>query len=240
MTLIYNQWVRDGKPFLMCQPGLDLRATLGRHGYTGPATGYPDEAHLQAAVPEDHTPFSRTPWPGDQPYPYCLAIDIMPNLGVDTVELAQRLVADKMAGHPGTTPIKYINWTDADGNCWHDEWQPTHERWASTDVGHDHISFRTDFVVSDAMATYDPLEERMSLTAVQAEVLWNSGWIAQGLASMTDPIIIPAHTATDSEPWAAPGATLPNKLAQALKAAGVPGGDHTHDQPSTTGGVHHA
>lgn len=62
------------------------------------------------------------------------------------------------------------------------------------------------------------------LTAEQALIVWNTGWITQRLAENADPIVIPEHPATDTEPWYAPGATLPNALAQAIAAMAGSGG----------------
>jgi hypothetical protein len=155
----YQGWVNDGKPWHDCQPTKDLVAMLRRHGYTGPGVGIGNQTHLTANPPEDHTPYSHTPWPGAQPYPAVMALDIMPNNGIDTIALGGILFADKQAGKPGTEPIKYINWTDPAGNCWHDSWMPNHARYSSTDRGHIHVSFRTDFATSTAMAGYDPLTQ---------------------------------------------------------------------------------
>jgi len=152
----YDEWVRDGSPWHPAKPIADLAETLRKHGVTVYVIGAVD-THLNIATPEDHAPFSHTPWPGSQPYPAVLAEDFMPGAGYDWRELGRRIVADKLAGVHGTEWIKYINWTDADGNCWHDSWQPDHERRASTDRGHVHISGRTDYVDSDVAINYDPL-----------------------------------------------------------------------------------
>lgn len=157
----YNCWVNDGKPWKNCRPLNDLIATLYEHGYTGPQSGIGDQSHLTATPPEDHCPYSHSPWPGAQPYPYVMAVDIMPNEGLDIIDLGGRLFDDKSSNKPGTEPIKYINWTDSDGNCWHDSWMPNHTRYKSTDTGHIHISFRTDYVTSNRMATYDPYGDDM-------------------------------------------------------------------------------
>jgi hypothetical protein len=164
MVSTYQGWVADGKPFWQCRPALDLIAILQRYGYTGPKSGYPDERHQLADPPEDHCPYSHTPWPGPQPYPYCMAIDIMPDKGIDVVTLGYRLVTDKLNGIPGTEPIKYINWTDVAGQCWHDSWINGHARTPSTDRGHIHVSFRTDFAASSIMgrSLYDPLGGTMT------------------------------------------------------------------------------
>lgn len=152
----YNCWVNDGKPWSDCQPNRDFIAMLRRHGYTGPGVGIGDQSHLTANPPEDHTPYSHTPWPGAQPYPRILAIDIMPSSGIDIIDLAGRIFDDKMSSVPGLAPLKYMNWTDSAGNCWHDSWMSNHTRYASTDRGHIHLSWRTDYVNSTLLTTYDP------------------------------------------------------------------------------------
>ena len=48
----------------------------------------------------------------------------------------------------------------------------------------------------------------------QAQILWNMGWLVQGLVEGDDPIVIPANTA-----YGVAGTSLPNKVAQAIKAA---------------------
>lgn len=70
----------------------------------------------------------------------------------------------------------------------------------------------------------------MGMTQTQALVTWNTGWIVQGALNMDDPVVIPAHTATDDEPWSAPRVELPNKLARAILAAG--GGSGGEGGPS--------
>lgn len=151
----YQQWVNDGSPFMLAAPVACLVHILDAHGYTVGTIG--NKAHLQAAVPEDHTPYSHTPWPGSQPYPNVMALDIMPGGSVDLATLGSQIYQDKMADIPGVRFIKYMNWTDKNGNCWHDSWEPNHSRRASTDTGHIHISVRTDYVHTPT--TYDPVEE---------------------------------------------------------------------------------
>lgn len=176
----YSQWVRDGRPFKQCQPALDLRATLGRRGYTGPATGYPDTRHQVAYPPEDHCPYSATPWPGAQPYPYCMAIDFEAGFGLDYIDLGTRLVFDKGNGVPGTEPIKYINWTDVKGNTWDEVWEPTHHRVPSTDRGHVHVSFRTDYVTSHSMASYDPYRDKEANVKLLHNIDDGAYWLTNG------------------------------------------------------------
>jgi len=144
MATTYSGWVADGRPWKTADCIDSFAKTLRARGYTVYVLG--DNDHLQAKTPEDHTPYSHTPWPGSQPYPYVLACDVMPGGQWSIASLGARIYADKQAGVPGTEWIKYMNWTDANGDCWHDRWTPTHARSSSSDRGHIHISARTDYV----------------------------------------------------------------------------------------------
>jgi putative peptidoglycan binding protein len=153
----YDQWKTDGRPWRLCRPAADLVSTLKRHGYKNIGT-IGDENHLTAQPPQDHTPYSHTPWPDRvHPYPLVLAVDIGPGGDMDWRDLGAKLVADKLAGVPGTEPFKYINWTDRNGNEWQDSWTHGHTHIHFSDPGHIHISFRTDFANSSVMAGYDPV-----------------------------------------------------------------------------------
>jgi hypothetical protein len=196
----YTGWVADGRPWKNCQPINDFVATLRRHGYSGPGVGIGDQAHLTANPPEDHCPYSHTPWPGVQPYPYVMAIDILANEGVDWIWLGGKLFNDKSSNVAGTQPIKYINWTDSDGNCWHDSWMPNHTRIRSTDRGHIHISFRTDYVTSTAMSVYDPFGGAVS--DYPAYDLLDEGTRVQ-----TGSVVIPTQPDPD---W--PGHSMPQSM----------------------------
>lgn len=151
----YAGWVADGKPAKPAQPIADMMATFRRHGYT--VYYLPDARHQQANPPEDHDPYSHTPWPGAQPYPYVMALDLMPKDGDarSLTPIARRIIADKRAGRAPW--VKYLNWTDEQGKVWHTKWQPAETTSISTDSGHIHISIRTDYVMSTAAAGYDPV-----------------------------------------------------------------------------------
>lgn len=139
----YPGWVADGKPAYEAQPIADMFNYFKSKGFT--VYWYPNQAHLTATPPEDHTPFSHTPWPGAQPYPLCLALDLMPKDGDarSLTKLARQIIADKRSG---VAPwIKYMNWTDENNKCWHTKWQPNEVTTASTDRDHIHISIRTDW-----------------------------------------------------------------------------------------------
>jgi hypothetical protein len=155
----YRQWLSDGSRWYPATPIDQFAAKMRGHGFLVYVLGAVG-THLDIASPEDHAPFSHTPWPGVQPYPAVLACDIMPGGSVDWRDLGQRIVADKNAGVHGTEWIKYINWTDPAGNCWHDSWEPHHVQVPSSDRGHLHISGRTDYVTSTVVFTsdWDPVD----------------------------------------------------------------------------------
>jgi Putative peptidoglycan binding domain len=155
----YAQWLAAGKPFNLAYPCADLMNTLRRQGYT--VYAYPDGSHLTASTPEDHCPFSATGWPIAAPRWWGDAIDIMPpRAGSGLPSLAQlgaQLAADKNNGFAGAEPIKYLNWTPAGMECRHESWEPGHNIRPSSDVGHVHMSIRSDRTTSRAMLGYDPV-----------------------------------------------------------------------------------
>jgi hypothetical protein len=158
-TSAFRSWTSSGKPFTMAQPIADLTATLRRHGYTVGTIG--NSAHLAASRPEDHCPFSATGWPVPSPYPYVHACDVMPpaaGSGLPSLaQLGAQLVADRTIGEPGMAWLKYLNWSPAGGSCRHESWTPVHSIKPSGDVGHIHLSARSDFTHSACAAGYDPV-----------------------------------------------------------------------------------
>jgi hypothetical protein len=168
----YAGWVADGQPHPNAVCIDDFANKIRSYGYTVYTMG--NDAHLHSIPPEDHCPFSNTAWPGAQPYPHVMALDIMPGGKMDWRDLGAKIFADKQAGVPGTEWIKYMNWTDRAGNCYHDKWMFTYSRSSSSDTGHIHISARTDYV--NAHVTYDPIatgdDFLMALTQKQQENLY--------------------------------------------------------------------
>lgn len=154
-TAAYRQWVAAGHPVSgYAAPIADLSAVLRRYGYTVYMIG--NQSHLQSNPPEDHTPFSSTGWPVVSPRWWVFACDIMPPASGALPTLAQlgsQLVADKLAG--AANWIKYLNWTPAGGSCRHESWMPDHQIRPSGDVGHIHLSARTD--MRDVSTGYDPV-----------------------------------------------------------------------------------
>ncbi len=158
-TAAARSWRAAGGPWKLATPIAHLAATLRGRGYTVGTIG--NDAHLNANTPEDHTPYSVTGWPGAHPYPYILALDIMPpaaGRGLPSLaDLGAQIVGDRDSGYGPASWIKYVNWTNAAGACRHERWTPNHTVKASNDTGHIHVSARTDFVTSGVAVAYDPV-----------------------------------------------------------------------------------
>lgn len=156
MSLGKTRWEAAGRPTHgIITPVADTKRNLARYGIVVGTVG--DRRHMDAKVAEDHTWYSQTGWPSAALLGWCYAGDIMqPGAGLPTLaQLGAQLVADRKAGLPEVAWIKYINWTDADGHCWHEAWDPTHRRTSSGDRGHIHVSGRTDYRLSTCAAGYD-------------------------------------------------------------------------------------
>jgi hypothetical protein len=114
----YAYWVADGRPVI---PALPVRETVERFEarYPGakPILGwYTNDAHLKAATPEDHTPFSETGWPVPNPYPYVCATDLMPYSAYDLDEVFAYWLAEARAGR--TPWVKYLIYKDRIYTIW--------------------------------------------------------------------------------------------------------------------------
>lgn len=197
MATTYAGWVADGRPWEAAYPINALATCLRGYGYTVYILG--NESHAQADPPEDHMPYSHTPWPGKQPYDFVLACDIMPPPGgrnlPSLAQLGKQLYDDKKANYPGASWLKYMNWEPSGGSgpCYHDSWQPNYSRMSSTDRGHIHLSGRTDFVKSNVAADYDPIarirgEDMATPTAKQnADATWNDDIIPAPAPPVANP-----------------------------------------------------
>lgn len=176
----YAQWEADGAPWRAANPCLAIASACTAHGVGYGIIG--DVAtHLNVLFPEDHAPYSHTPWPGSQPYPFVLATDLY----TTETQVAHNIIAAKLSGR--LPCLKYINWTDEHGDCWHTSWQPTEVTVTSTDRGHIHCSIRTDHTVCNHATGFDPFvgvdmaltqEEHDRLVNIDAQVnalIRNSG-----------------------------------------------------------------
>jgi len=156
----YYDWLNAGKPYALVRPLAKTQANIRRHGLT--VYDYPDNSHLLASKPEDHTSFSYTGWPNAYTRWKGRAIDIMPRddsaaARAENTKIALQIIRDKDADYPGARWVKYINYTDDDGHCWHVSWQPTKSVTSSGDMGHVHVSGRSDMDDYAGADDYDPV-----------------------------------------------------------------------------------
>ena len=138
MNRFYEPWVAAGRHFVLATPIAEIKERV-KARYPGAVVGtIGNEAHLTATAPEDHTPYSITPWPVPLPKDTVTAIDIanMPTLPEFVLYIIN-------SARNGSAPwVKYVNygghhWTHLDG------FQTVH---TSTDSPeHCHISIRTDW-----------------------------------------------------------------------------------------------
>lgn len=155
----HQDWINRGKPDSGLALPLQLLAnTLAAAGYT--VYVYPNDAHLDAEPPEDHTYYAETGWPHASPKWWRHAIDIMPPPAdkphlPSLTTLGQTIFNARQAGQIAW--LKYMNWPST-GSLQHavqDRWEPTHARGSSSDTGHIHLSSITGVEVLDA--PYNPL-----------------------------------------------------------------------------------
>lgn len=173
-TAEYYQWVSRGKPYALTKPARDIQRNVRRYGIT--VYDYPNDAHLKAAKPEDHTPFSYTKWPNANHNVDGVgrALDIMPRgdsyvARKENADIARQIIRDKDAKVPGTEGIKYLNWTDENGVCRQENWKSGKRiTVSSSDKGHIHISFRNDTDNSSAEG-YDPVARMHGQTPANAQ-----------------------------------------------------------------------
>lgn len=138
-TQAFWTWDAKGRPFTVCRPirelvDLALANNVPLLGTIG------NLAHLKTNFPEDHTPFSFTPWPWPLPGYVVTACD----LGAS--EWCWGFLEDCKAGlHPW---VKYINFMGKNYSV--------KRNWGSVNSGdiHFHCSARTDFL--DSPVTRNP------------------------------------------------------------------------------------
>lgn len=182
----YNDWVAAGKPYSLARPCKELKALLKAAGYV--VYDYPDDRHQLADPPEDHTPYAATGWPIASARWIGHAVDIMPGGGpLPLPTLMRRIIAARDARTWGTGWIKYLNWTDEQGRCWHESWKTGRRvTTASSDKGHGHISARSDYDASDIVSRsgWNPLEDGVDLDADKDFTALK--WRVAALTGMTD------------------------------------------------------
>ena len=154
----YRDWLNAGRPYTLIRPAKAVQAALRGYGLT--VYDYPNDPHLKANTPEDHTPFSVTGWPGPNRRWKARALDVMPRVDRDgrvtaaarkeNADIARQLIRDRDAGVAGAMWIKYLNWTDASAPL-------RRTTRSSSDNGHIHISGRSDVDNDDRADGYDPV-----------------------------------------------------------------------------------
>ena len=201
-TQAFYDWDGKGRPYKVCTPIVGLTGLARRHGY--PILGtIGNEEHLRSPRPQDHTPYSVTPWPLPLPGYVVTACDIEYGPYVD------QLIADAKSGRAPW--IKYIN---ARGYQWNvrNNWVPV----PNSDQ-HCHVSARTD-QLTWWDPTWDPFNPNASgneedMTPDENRRLFNvdEGYFASTIDMQPEAKIVPwGNTPAD------PKKTVPNKLVRTL------------------------
>jgi len=152
-TQAYYTWVQRGRPYTVAQPIKDLVDAAARAGVPCLGVlGSDDTRHLQAAVPQDHTPFPVNPWPVALPGYVVCAADFRDGPWSD------RLLADAKAGR--APYVKYLNFRNNHYDI-RSGWAPTY----SSDP-HLHVSCRSDFL---GYRAGDPFTGQSNNTIVSSE-----------------------------------------------------------------------
>lgn len=154
----HQDWINHGRPDSgLALPLAQLRDELRAAGFT--VYDWPNDAHLDAEPPEDHTFYAETGWPKPSPKWWRHAIDVMPKPGTAGARelwlLGARISADRQRGL--ITWLKYINRppTSDLSRAIHESWEPTYALTSSTDAGHLHLSSITG--VETLSSPYNPL-----------------------------------------------------------------------------------
>ncbi|WP_089244406.1 hypothetical protein [Asanoa hainanensis] len=128
-----------------------------------------DAAHLEAATPKDHTPYSTDQWPDPLPkrpggYVVC-AIDYMDDTGgLDCDALFPRWIEDCKAGRRPWT--KYLIWQGKSYGV-RTDWKPFD---AAGHFDHIHESVRTDWIAK-SIGSYNPFADSLRLREDEVRVL---------------------------------------------------------------------
>lgn len=154
-SLQHAKWLASGLHWRLARPLVALRDRLRHYGYTVYDVG--DPRHLDAEPPEDHTPYSETGWPGTTPYGWVTAVDIMPPPAGSGLPSLLDLGLQIERDWPGW--LKYMNRPTnlANTRAVHVSRQPDPASRSSGDVGHIHLSCRSDVTLSRAGDGYDPV-----------------------------------------------------------------------------------
>lgn len=163
----FYAWESDGRPIT---PATPIREFVERMRVQFPRDRFgwfADEAHYQANIPQDHTPYSYDGWPVTNPYPYVFATDVMhhPSLGVDCFVLFNYWLSEAKAGRMPW--LKYLIWQAKIYDVRY-QWK------AQSSVGHfdhAHLSARTDYQFAhlgawSVVPVAAPLEVNMFLAQI--------------------------------------------------------------------------
>jgi hypothetical protein len=227
----YHHWVADGRPWKFARPITQVGDRLRAHGYTVYYQG--NQSHLEHEPPEDHTPFSATGWPGKSPYPYCMAMDIMPPkpgqkskiTGAplpSLAKLAAQLRGDKIDEVKQASFVKYINWEPQGGGgpCYHDSWTPSYSRRTSSDRGHIHVSARSDSATSTLSDGYDLVARILGTPAMEEDTM-SAADAKQGIAdAFAAAATVTNDTTTDDDAWGRQFIANFNRVVDQSEAAG--------------------
>lgn len=154
-----QDWINRGRPDSgLARPLAQLRDLLRADGWT--VYDFPNDAHLDAEPPEDHTYYSETGWPIPSPKWWRHAIDIMPKSAdaagaAEIYDLGNKIYLDRAAGK--ITWLKYVNtpaWRGKLDQARQYRWEPGLKVGTSSDVGHIHLSSITGVETLDS--PYDP------------------------------------------------------------------------------------
>jgi hypothetical protein len=144
-TQAYYTWDAAGRPL---NPALPVRETVEQLRAAFPLAAnaklfswYSNDAHYMADPPLDHTPYSSTEWPIQDPTYTVYATDVMhrPDLGVDCRVLFPYWLAEARAGRMPW--LKYMIW-QATLYSVKNDWQPEPDK---DHFDHVHKSYRTDW-----------------------------------------------------------------------------------------------
>lgn len=217
-TQAYHDWVAAGRPFNLATPIKEYLAAFHAAGWPFDTLGtIGDEAHLQAARPQDHCPFSVTGWPDPNRYPYVCAFDAGhdPANGRDMNPVVAYWLSEARAGR--TPWVKYI--------VWRGQIYDVRDGWAALPaVGHfdhAHMSIRTDWT-GRSIGTFKPVGR---ITAVSSTTTGQQVW-SETINSVSDGYV---QAASEFLKWTYTNHLALDRLEAAVKALSAAVGPRSGD-----------
>lgn len=166
----YYDWIAAGKPLTPARPiremveaaKLEFPLAAGHNLFSW----FADDAHYQADLPQDHTPFSATGWPLPSARWIVHATDFMhePALGVDCHILFTYWIAEARAGRMPW--LKYLIW-EATVYSVRNNWEP---KPSAGHYDHIHMSTRSDMDQA-SIGSWSPFPQEDQMTDEQAKWL---------------------------------------------------------------------